>query len=99
MHGGAVTIVSANARVLVSGMPVATVADQFMVAGCAFTLPTVPPKPQPCVRVQWTTPAVRVLVNGLPPIVQTSTGLGLSIEQIPQGPPAVLFAQPRVVAT
>jgi hypothetical protein len=40
-----------------------------------------------------------VLVNSQPVILQTSTGLCQSVEQIPQGPPTVVAAQPRVVAT
>ena len=96
-HGGPVSVISTNARVLVSGQPVATVADQFLVAGCAFTIP--PAKPQPCVRVQWLTPALRVLVNGQPAVLQTSTGLCLSPEQAPQGPPVVAAVQPRVIGT
>ena len=95
-HGGQVQTISSNARVLVGGMPAATLADTYLVAGCVFT---VGPKPQPCVRVQWLVPAVRVMVMGQPVILQTSTGLCLSAEQIPQGPPAVLVTQPRVVGT
>jgi hypothetical protein len=96
-HGGQVTVISSNARVLVGGMPAATLADTYVVAGCAFTVP--PGKPQPCVKVQWLVPAVRVLVNGQPVILQTSTGLCLSAEQIPQGPPVIVATQPRVIAT
>jgi uncharacterized Zn-binding protein involved in type VI secretion len=95
-HGGQVTTISSNARVLVTGMPVATLADTFLVAGCAFTVP--PGKPQPCVRVQWIVAATRVLVNGTPPITQASTGLALSVEGIPGGPPLVVQTQPRVSA-
>jgi hypothetical protein len=96
-HGGQVSIVSSNARVAAGGTPIATLADQFLIAGCAFTIP--PGKPQPCVRVQWMTPATRVLINGQPPILQTSTGLALSVEGIPGGPPVVSVTQARVVAT
>lgn len=96
-HGGQITVISSNARVLVGGMPAATLADTCVVAGCAFTVP--PGKPQPCVKVQWLVPALRVLVNGQPVILQTSTGLCLSAEQIPQGPPAIVATQPRVIAT
>ena len=42
---------------------------------------------------------MRVLINGQPPILQTSTGLALSVEGIPGGPPIVTAAQMRVVAT
>ncbi|TVR51413.1 MAG: hypothetical protein EA425_06960 [Puniceicoccaceae bacterium] len=94
-HGGPVTVVPAQTRVLASGQPVATLADQYLVAGCAFTLPG--GKPQPCMRVQWLVPASRVLVNGAPAILQGSSGLCLSAEQIPQGPPIVAATQPRVL--
>ena len=96
-HGGQVTVISTNARVLVSGMPVATMGDTYVVAGCAFTVP--PGKPQPCIKVQWLVPAVRILINGLPPILQTSAGLCQSPEQIPQGPPTIVSTQVRVVGT
>lgn len=96
-HGGPANIITTNSRVLVSGQPVATLADQFLIAGCAFTLPG--GKPQPCVRVQWLTPATRVLVNGQPAILQSSTGLCLSPEQAPQGAPIIVTTQPRVIGT
>jgi hypothetical protein len=96
-HCGQVTIISSNARVLAAGMPLATMADQFTVAGCAFTVP--PGVPQPCLTVQWMTPAARVLINGQPPILQTSTGIALSATGIPGGPPIVAMTQLRVVAT
>jgi len=96
-HGAPVQTISSNARVLVNGMPVATLADQYLVTGCPFTLPN--GAPSPCVRVQWLTPAVRVLVNGQPPILNTSTGLCLSPVQAPQGTPIVTVTQPRVTAT
>lgn len=95
-HAAPVTAITSNTRVLVSGMPVVTLADNYVVTGCPFTLPTTPPKPQPCVRVQWLVPATRVLVNGQPVILQVSSGICLSVEQIPQGPPTVVSAQPRV---
>jgi hypothetical protein len=96
-HAGQVSTISSNTRVLVSGMPVATLADTSLVAGCPFTIP--PGKPQPCVRVQWLVPAGRVLVMGQPALLQISTGLCLSPEQIPQGPPTVITTQTRVGGT
>lgn len=94
-HGGSTNVITANSRVFVSGQPVATLADQFLIAGCAFTVPS--GKPQPCVKVQWLTPATRVFVNGQPVILQSSTGLCQSPEGIPQGPPIVVTTQPRVI--
>lgn len=96
-HGGQVSVISTNTRVLASGQPVATMADTYLVAVCAFTVPT--GKPQPCVKVQWTVPAQRVLVNGQPVILNSSTGICQSAEQIPQGPPIVAATQIRVSGT
>jgi hypothetical protein len=89
-----VTVAPGCPRVLVSGMPVATMVDQFVVAGCAFTLPP----PHPCVLVRWLTPSARVLANGAPVITQGSVGLGVAADQAPQGPPIVGSTQPRVIA-
>jgi hypothetical protein len=96
-HGGQITIVPSNTRVLVSGMPVATVSDIGVVAGCVFTVPG--PKPQPCVTARWLVPATRVLINGQPALIQTSTGLCQSAEQIPNGLPTITSTQTRVIAT
>lgn len=95
-HGGQVSVVTGNARVLVNGMPVATLADFYPIAGCAFNVSGMP---QPCVLARWLTRAARVLVNGQPAILQTSTGLCQSAEQIPQGPPVVVATQVRVIGT
>ena len=54
------------------------------------------PKPQPCVKVQWTTPATRVKVNGQFVLLSASSGLCQSAEQIPQGSPMVATTQKRV---
>lgn len=96
-HGGTISVISTNSKVLVSGQPVATMGDTFMVAGCAFTIPG--PKPQPCVKVQWLVPASRVMIGGQPAILQTSTGICQSGEQIPQGAPIVVAIQTRARGT
>lgn len=97
-HGGNASTISSNTRVKVSGMPVATLSDTTLVAGCPFTVGP-PTKPQPCVKVQWLTPAVRVKVMGNPVLLKTSTGLCQSAEQIPQGPPNVVATQVRAKGT
>jgi hypothetical protein len=93
-HGGQVSIVSTNTRVLVARQPVATQSDTFTVAACAFTVP--PGKPQPCVMVKWLVPATRIMVGGKPAVLQNSVGLCQSAEQIPQGPPNIVMTQIRV---
>ena len=100
-HGIPAQIPPVQPRVLVSGQPVATMASQILIAGCPFTIPG--PKPQPCVTVKWLMPAARVLVMGQPALLQPAPGPGsglcLSAEQIPNGPPIVSAMQPRVLAT
>lgn len=95
-HGGQVQVVPGNPRVKLSGQPAATMSDQFLIAGCPFTTPV--PKPQPCVTVRWMVPAVRVKAGGQPLILQASTGLCLSAENIPAGPPNAVSFQVRVSA-
>src|SRR5581483_6784495 len=99
-HGASVSIVSANTRVKAAGSPVAVLNDTYTVSGCPFQVPVgAGTKPQPCVKVQWIAPAVRVRVGGQPVILQSRSGLCLSVEQIPQGPPTVVMVQPRVKGT
>ena len=92
MHGGQAQPVAPNPRVLVSGLPVATLATPYVVAGCPFVAPG---GNGPCVSAQWVVGATRVLVGGAPLVVQGSqavcvpTGTGL----------VVITTQTRVVAT
>jgi len=100
-HLAPVAIAPAQTRVLVSAQPVATVNSALTVAGCPFQIPLpAGPKPQPCVRVQWSMVSTRVLVMGQPVLLQPSPGTGPGIcqsaEQIPQGPPNVNTVQMRV---
>jgi len=96
-HGGMIQTASNNTRVLINGVPVATLSDSSTVVGCAFTVP--PGKSQPCVTVKWTpVVATSVLVNGKPVLLSGSTTICQSIEQIPQGPALQLTPQPRVSA-
>ena len=95
-HGGMVMEVPSAPRVLLSGMPAATLADQYPIVACIFNAAGAP---HPCIRVQWLAPAVRVKVNLLPVVLQTSAGLCLAADQAPQGPPMVSFTQPRVLGT
>jgi hypothetical protein len=92
-HGGQVSAISSNTRVFVSGQPVVTQADIFLIAGCAFTIPI---GPHPCVLVKWLVPATRVFVMGIPVILQNSVGLCQSADQTPQGPPQVITSQVKV---
>jgi hypothetical protein len=94
-HGGSGNIIPSGPRVTVGGQPVATMADSFMIAGCAFMMGNTP---HPCMRIQWLVPAARVQSMGQPVITQASTGLALAADQMPQGPPVIGAVQPRVMA-
>ena len=99
-HGGKVSIAPGGARVTIAGQPVATMTDQYPIAGCPFQIPIgTGTKPQPCIKVQYTVPATRVTVMGAPVVLATSAGLCQSAEHIPQGAPIVSTVQPRVTAT
>jgi hypothetical protein len=96
-HGGQASIASVNQRVKVGGMPVALLSDVTTVAGCAFQVPIgTGTKPQPCLKVQWLVPSTRVLVNSQPILLNSSSGICQSAEQIPQGPPSIVTTQMRV---
>jgi hypothetical protein len=96
-HGGTVMTTSPNARVLVSGMPIATMAAQSTVVGCAFTTPA--GVPQPCVKVIWSTPAAMTLVMAQPALTALSVGLCIAANGVPGGPAVISSTQPRAIAT
>jgi hypothetical protein len=77
---------------MVSGMPIATIAAPYTVAGCAF----VPPAGNgPCVTAQWIVGAVQVMSEGQP--VAILTGMATCV---PTGTPLMpVMAQTRVLAT
>ena len=77
---------------MVSGMPIATIAAPYSIAGCAF----VPPAGNgPCVTAQWVVGAVQVLSEGQP--VAIMTGMATCV---PTGTPLIpVQAQMRVIAT
>jgi hypothetical protein len=70
-----------------------TVADTFIVAGCAFVIAGVP---SPCISVQWVQPAARSTVNGNPTLTMSSVGLCLAATMAVQGPVMIVETQPNV---
>ena len=97
-HGGIISAISSNTRVLVNGMAAVTVSDFTSISGCPFIIMPAN-KSQPCVKVQWITPATKVLICGQPAVLQTSSNLCLSAEQIPQGQGMINNNQTRVTGT
>jgi uncharacterized Zn-binding protein involved in type VI secretion len=91
MHAGQARPTAPNPRVLFGGLPAATLAAPYVVAGCALP----PAAGGPCVSAQWVVGSTRVLVGGAPLVIQggvavcAPTGTGL----------IVAAAQMRVVVT
>jgi hypothetical protein len=91
-HGGQAMPTAPSPRVTVSGMPVATIAAPYSVAGCAFAPPA---GNGPCVTGQWLVGAVRVTSLGQPLAILS----GVSV-CVPTGTPLVpVSAQTRAIAT
>ena len=91
-HAGQAMPTAPSPRVLVSGMPIATIAAPYAVAGCSF----VPPAGNgPCVTAQWVVGAVRVVSEGQPLAIMTGVATC-----IPTGTPLLaVSAQTRALAT
>jgi len=91
-HGGQALPTAPSPRVLVSGMPIATIAAPYSVAGCAF----VPPAGNgPCVTAQWVVGAMQVLSEGQP--VAILSGVAVCT---PTGTPLLpVSAQMRAIAS
>lgn len=91
-HAGQAQPTVPNPRVTVSGQPTVLITAPYVVAGCA--LPPPPAANGPCVTGQWLGGTTRVLSNGQPLVVQSSTSICT-----PTGTPLVIIAtQPRVSA-
>jgi len=71
-HGGQAIPTVPSPVVLVSGMPITTIAAPYVVAGCAF----VPPVGNgPCITGQWVLGAVQVLSQGQPVAIMTGIAI------------------------
>jgi hypothetical protein len=91
-HGGQAMPTVPSPVVTVSGMPVATIAAPYVIAGCAF----VPLAGNgPCVTAQWVVGATRVSSQGQPLAIMAGTAIC-----VPTGTPLLpVAAQTRAVAT
>ena len=91
-HGGMAIPTAPSPVVLVSGMPIATIAAPYSIAGCAFAPPV---GNGPCVAGQWIVGALQVTSNGQP--VAILSGVSTCI---PTATPMVpVSAQTFVIAT
>lgn len=71
-HAGQAQPTVPNPRVRVSGQPIVTQPNPYVIAGCPF----VPPAGNgPCVTAQWITAATRVRAGGVPVLLQESQAI------------------------
>lgn len=91
-HGGQAIPTVPSSSVFVSGMPIATIAAPYSVAGCAF----VPPGGNgPCVTGQWVVGATSVMSDGQPVAIMTGSSVC-----VPTGTPLLpVQAQTLVLAS
>jgi len=91
-HGGQAQPTVPNSRVTVSGQPTVAITPPYTVAGCTLPPPTV--ANGPCVTATWSTGSTRVLSNGQPLVLISSTSVCA-----PTGTPLVITTtQTRVTA-
>lgn len=87
-HGGVLTVVYADPKVRVSGLPVLTRQDPVVVGGC--------PLPKPCVKVTWMAASTKIFVKGRPLVLASSPGTGVSADETAQGPAVIMASQVKV---
>jgi hypothetical protein len=92
-HGGTVSAITSNSKVLAGGDPVVRSSDTFVIAGCPFNISGAP---NPCVSVQWIVPDARSQALGDFTLSEDSVGLCLSGAQAPQGTVLINSTQPEV---
>jgi hypothetical protein len=91
-HGGQAQPTAPNPRVTVSGQPTVTITAPYTVAGCTLPPPTA--ANGPCVTATWTSGSTRVLADGQPLVVLSSTSICA-----PTGTPLLITTtQTRVTA-
>ncbi len=94
-HGGRATLFTSHTRGFAGSAPALLESDVHPVMGCPFTIGT---KYSPCVRIEWSSGASKVTVNGTPVLVRTSIGKCLNAEGAPQGVATIVNTQIKAAA-
>ncbi len=91
-HAGQAMPTVPNPRVMLNGAPSVLMSSPYVIAGCALPPPIA--ANGPCVSGTWLTGTTRVLSNGQPLLVQSSTSICA-----PSGTPMIIaMTQARVSA-
>jgi len=81
-HGATVLQIPSQTKVTANGQPILLATDAMTIVGCPFVIGTVP---HPCVTVQWSGLATKVMVQQQPPLLETSVGICQGPDGAPQG--------------
>jgi hypothetical protein len=92
-HAGTATVTPRATRVSLGGKPPLLVDDVVTITGCSLNIAGAP---SPCLRVQWLLPAMRVMVESSPVLLDSSVGLCVNAAGAPQGTALVTGFQTRV---
>jgi hypothetical protein len=93
LHSGQATPLVTNPRVTLSGNPIVTIESLYAIAGCL--LPPPPAANGPCIIGQFTTAALRIMVEGTPVLLLQDQGICA-----PTGVPLIpVAAQLRALGT
>jgi hypothetical protein len=95
-HGGTVEVSTRNTRAKAAGNFIARSTDTFTIAGCTFTVGSVP---HPCRRVRWEVHAEHHRTHGAPSLTEDSVGYCLAADGAMQGTVVVSSTQIRGAAT
>jgi hypothetical protein len=94
-HGGTVSITSGNTKSIAASALVLA-SDTFTISGCSHQIPigtgTVP---HPCVKVQWLLTNMQTTVNNTPTLSESSQGVCLAADQVPQGSVSIVSTQTK----
>jgi hypothetical protein len=82
-----------NTRTKAGGDYMLRSSDIFTVAGCSFTLGTVP---HPCVQVEWVVPSETTQIVSEFALTEESVGMCLGPDGAAQGTVLITFTQPQV---
>lgn len=94
-HGGTVSITSGNTKSSATAA-LALANDTFTISGCSHQIPVgTGTVPHPCVKVQWVMTNMQTTVNNTPTLSESSSGLCLAADQVPQGSVSIVSTQPK----
>jgi hypothetical protein len=88
-------LLTSNTKVLVDGTPALLESDIHSVIGCPFAIG---PRYSPCLRIEWSSAAVKVQAGRVSVLIKTSIGKCINAEGAPQGVATIVKTQMKADA-